>query len=93
MHRLCRRKRPRCGRGHAAARRKMREKAVDAIVLAPVEANLGGDDCDLILLARGLRKDLGPMSKRRAAGLLIEHVAALLRRADKPARKAGLRRV
>ncbi|MCY4324959.1 MAG: bifunctional phosphopantothenoylcysteine decarboxylase/phosphopantothenate--cysteine ligase CoaBC [Betaproteobacteria bacterium] len=63
----------------AAARRKMERKAVDAIVVAPVAANLGGDDCDLVVLGKGTRKDFGPMSKQQAAGLLIEHVAGMLR--------------
>ena len=71
----------------AGARRKMRAKGVDAIVAAPVAANLGGEGCDLTLLGRGLRRDFGPMDKRQAAAILIEHVGQML-----PKSASGLRR-
>lgn len=60
------------------ARTKMQNKGVDAIVASPLASNLGGDDCDLALLAHGRTTRLGKLSKTVAAGKIIGKIANYL---------------
>lgn len=63
-----------------AARVKLQRKGVAVVVASPLLSNLGGDDCDLALVAARSSVRLGPQSKIAAAAKIIARIADRLPR-------------